>query len=84
MPFISDTVGKYDKVTVTSPGEGLKKRQASLQLACTAEGNTIKPDIVFRGKGQISKAERKAYDPDVDYFFQKVNIISSCAPVFFE
>ena len=62
---------------VASPGSGLDKRQASLQVAFTPTGNNIRIDIVFRGTGkQITKAERKAYDKDVDVFFQKVLLSS--------
>ena len=30
----------------------------------------MKPAIVFRGKGNVSSAEKTQYDQDVDVFFQ--------------
>lgn len=64
-------VGKYDKVCVASPGAGLEKRQATLQICFSPCGNVIRIDIVFRGEGNVSQAEKDRYDKDVDVYFQK-------------
>jgi len=34
-------------------------------------GTALKPGIIFRGKGQISKEEKLQYDPSVDIYWQK-------------
>ena len=50
---------------------GLDKRQATLQLCIRAEGEqTVKPAIIFRGKGNVSTDEREKYDKEVDVYFQ--------------
>ena len=69
--LISGKNSTYDKVTVSTPHAGLAKRQATLQIAFTPEGNTIRLDVVFRGQGlRITATEREEWDPDVDVFFQ--------------
>ena len=60
------------QVWVSQPGSGLDKRQATLQLCITAEGKqTVKPAIIFRGKGNVSIEERDNYDKDIDVYFQQ-------------
>ena len=47
-----------DQLWILQPGSGLDKRQATLQLCIRAEGQqTVKPAIIFRGKGNISTEE---------------------------
>ena len=51
---------------------GLDKRQATLQLCIRAGGEqNVKPAIIFRGKGNVSPAEKATYDKGVDVYFQK-------------
>ena len=76
LPFVVDREKTYDvtgnkQVCVSQPSSGLDKRQASLQLCIRAEGDQdVKPAIVFRGKGNVSSAEKTQYDQDVDVYFQ--------------
>ena len=68
LPFVVEQDRTYDfstnkQVWVSQPGSGLHKRQATLQLCITAEGKqTVKPAIIFRGKGNVSTEERDNYD----------------------
>ena len=56
---------------VSQPSSGLDKRQATLQLCIRAEGQqSVKPAIVFRGKGNVSTEEKAQYDEGVDVYFQ--------------
>lgn len=77
LPFIVDQNKTYDttgnkQVWVSQPSTGLDKRQATLQLCIRAEGEqNVKPAIVFRGKGNISNAEKAQYDKGVDVYFQR-------------
>ena len=58
-------------MTVAVPHAAMAKRQCTLQIAFTPEGNTIRLDVVFRGQGlRITAEERAQWDPDVDVFFQ--------------
>ena len=61
---------KNHKVWIANPGAGLEKRQCSLQICFRPVGEQPKLGIVFRGKGNISEAERAAYPDNVDVFFQ--------------
>lgn len=76
LPFVVDREKTYDvtgnkQVWVSQPSSGLNKRQATLQLCIRAEGDQdVKPAIVFRGKGNVSSAEKTQYDQDVDVYFQ--------------
>ena len=76
LPFVVDQEKTYDvtgnkQVWVSQPSSGLDKRQATLQLCIRAEGDQhVKPAVVFRGKGNVSSAEKTQYDQDVDVFFQ--------------
>ena len=59
------------QVWVSQPSSGLDKRQATLQLCIRAEGDQdVKPAIVFRGKENVSSAEKTQFDQDVDVYFQ--------------
>ena len=59
------------QVWISQPGSGLDKRQATLQLCIKAEGEqTVKPAIIFRGKGNVLSAEQEKYDADVHVYFQ--------------
>ena len=68
LPFVVDQDKTYaDKglkqVCVSQPASGLEKRQAILQLCIRASGEqTIKPAIVFQGKGNITSDELAKYD----------------------
>lgn len=76
LPFVVEQDGTYDfsgskQIWVSQPGSGLDKRQATLQLCIRAEERqTVKPAIVFRGKGNVSTQEREKYDKDIDVYFQ--------------
>lgn len=79
LPFIQDLDRTWDvkgarRIWIKQPGSGsLSKRQATLILTISG-GDVIKvkPGLIFRGTGQrISAAERAAWDPAVDVFFQK-------------
>jgi hypothetical protein len=56
--------------------KGSDKRMATLQVCVSLDGSATnrKPQpkiaIIFKGKGNISAAERAAYDPRVDVYFQ--------------
>ena len=81
LPFVLDRtttyevgdLDRYEKVTVSTPGSGLDKRQATLQLCFSPEDNQVRPAVIFRGKhgGKfINKTEKQYYDKDVDVYFQ--------------
>ena len=76
LPFVAGQEKTYDvtgnkQVWVSQPSSGLDKRQATVQLCIRAEGNQhVKPAIVFRGKGNVSSAEKAQYDQHVDVYFQ--------------
>lgn len=76
LPFVVEQDQTYEmegnkQVWISQPGSGLDKRQATLQLCIRAEGEqTVKPAIIFRGKGNVSVAEKDKYDPDVHVYFQ--------------
>ena len=59
LPLVVDQDKTYEiagsnQVWISQPGSGLDKRQATLQLCIRAEGQqTVKPAIIFRGKGNI-------------------------------
>ena len=56
---------------VSQPSSGLDKRQATLQLYIRDSGTqTVKPAIIFRGKGNITLDEQSQYDIKVDVHFQ--------------
>ena len=65
LPFVVKQDRTYElsgskQVWVSQPGSGLDKRQATLQLCIRAEGRqTVKPAIVFQGKGNVSTQERE-------------------------
>ena len=77
LPFVVEQDKTYDvtgnkQVWVSQPSTGLDKRQATLQLCIRAEGEqNVKPAIVFRGKGNITSAEKAQHDKGVDVYFQK-------------
>ena len=61
---------KNEKVWVGIPGSGLDKRQATLQLCTSPEGD-LRAEIIFRGGGKrISKIEKQSYHKSVDIFWQ--------------
>ena len=76
LPFVAGQEKTYDvtgnkQVWVSQPSSGLDKRQATVQLCIRAEGNQhVKPAIVFRGKGNVSSAEKAQYDQHADVYFQ--------------
>ena len=77
LPFVIDQDKTYHitgtkQVWVSQPSTGLDKRQATLQLCIRAGGEqNVKPAIIFRGKGNVSPAEKAMYDKGVDVYFQK-------------
>lgn len=76
LPFVVEQDQTYEfegnkQVWISQPGSGLDKRQATLQLCIKAEGEqTVKPAIIFRGKGNVFSAEQEKYDADVHVYFQ--------------
>ena len=76
LPFVveQDQTHEFEgnkQVWIFQPGSGLDKRQATLQLCIKAEGEqTVKPAIIFRGKGNVLSAEQEKYDADVHVYFQ--------------
>lgn len=76
LPFVMEQDQTYEfegnkQVWISQPGSGLDKRQATLQLCIKAEGEqTVKPAIIFRGKGNVLNAEQEKYDADVHVYFQ--------------
>ena len=76
LPFVVEQDQTYEfegnkQVWISQPGSGLDKRQATLQLCIKAEGEqTVKPAIIFRGKGNVLSAEQEKYDADVHVYFQ--------------
>ena len=61
------------QVWISQTGSDLGKSQATLQLCIRTEWGeqTVKPAIIFRGKGcNVSSEERVKYDKDVDVYFQ--------------
>ena len=77
LPFVIGQEKTYDisgskQVWVSQPSSGLDKRQATLQLCIRASGEQkVKPAIVFRGKGNVTREEKARYDKGVDVYFQK-------------
>ena len=80
LPFVINSKRTYEtenargnrdhKVWIAQPGNGLEKRQASLQICIRADGTPARLAIIFRGQGNITKVERQAYHKKVDVFFQ--------------
>eukprot|EP00794_Sanderia_malayensis_P014737 gene14737-16272_t len=76
LPFVIGQERTYEnygskQVWVSQPSFGFDKRQATLQLCIKASGSqTVKPAIVFRGKGKINQQEKLQYDKDIDVYFQ--------------
>jgi len=76
LPFVAEQDRTHDftgskQIWVSQPSSGLDKRQATLQLCTRADGRqTVKPAIVYRGKGNVSTQEREKYDKDIDVYFQ--------------
>ena len=76
LPFVVGQDTTYEtsgseQVWVSQPSSGLEKRQATLQLCIRASSEqTVKPSIIFTGKGNI-KDEKSNYDKRVDVYFQK-------------
>ena len=60
------------QVWISQTGSDLGKSQATLQLCIRTEGEqTVKPAVIFRGKGcNVSSEEQVKYDKDVDVYFQ--------------
>eukprot|EP00794_Sanderia_malayensis_P014570 gene14571-16073_t len=77
LPFVVGQDTTYatagsEQVWVSQPSSGLEKRQATLQLCIRASSEqTVKPAIIFRGKGNIKDDERSKYDSRVDVYFQE-------------
>ena len=66
----------YDKVGpkevwIASGQSGLEKRQCTVQLTMFADGSTLRPFIIFRGKGlNIQPDEKKQWHKRVKAMFQ--------------
>ena len=60
------------RVWIASPSPALEKRQATLQVTVSAGATIIKLALIFKGKGmRIKQAEKDAYHPSVDHYFQE-------------
>ena len=76
LPFVLDDNKTYDKVGakevwIASGQSGLEKRQCTVQLTVFADGSTLPPLIIFRGKGlRIQPDEKKKWDKRVKVMFQ--------------
>ena len=71
--YESGDVGKYDKVWVSNPGSGLEKRQCTFQVCFSAEDNSTRIEIVFRGKSDgkyINEIEKQSYHKGVNVYWQ--------------
>ena len=79
LPFVLDKkttyelpIGRNEKCWIATPGSGLDKRQASLQLCFSPENNKVRVYVIFRGTGKRIKAvEKKAYHESVDVYWQE-------------
>ncbi|XP_065060635.1 uncharacterized protein LOC135687930 [Rhopilema esculentum] len=77
LPFAVDQGETYaetgeKQIWISQPMNGLEKRQATLQLCIRAKGEqTVKPAIIFRGKGNVTLQELAKHDKHVDVYFQK-------------
>ena len=76
LPFVLDDNKTYEKkgskeVWLASGASGLEKRQCTVQMTVFADGSTLPPLIIFRGKGiRISADERNNWDRRVKVTFQ--------------
>ena len=80
LPFVVNSKRTYEtenargnkdhKVWIAQPGNGLEKRQASLQICIRPDGTPARLAIIFRGQGNITKVEKQAYHKKVDVYFQ--------------
>ena len=60
------------QVWVSQPTSCLDKIQATLQLCIRESGKqSVKPAIVFRGKGNVPMDEKSEYDNRIDVYFQQ-------------
>ena len=60
------------QVWVLQPMSGLEERQATLQLCIRGNGpQTVKPAIVFCGKGNVTLGELAKHDKRIDVYFQE-------------
>eukprot|EP00794_Sanderia_malayensis_P013638 gene13638-15064_t len=75
-PFIINQNQTYDEkgkagIWISQPGNGLDKRQCTLQLCiCPDDPQVVPPSIIFRGKGNVPKKEKDAYDKRVHIYWQ--------------
>ena len=65
LPFVVNQETIYDdkgskRVWVSQPTSGLDKKKATLQLCIRGSGKrSVKPAIVFRGKGNVAMDEKQ-------------------------
>ena len=60
-----------NRVHVATPSAALAKRQATLQILVRGDGQQYRMAIIFRGKGNISDAERQMLAQlDIDVYWQ--------------
>ncbi len=77
LPFVVNQGQTYadrgsKQVWVSQPSSGLDKRQATLQLCIRGSGKqSVKPAIVFRGKGNVALDEKSQYHSRIDIYFQQ-------------
>lgn len=63
--------GHEHNTWISTPGEGLSKRQCPVQISVTPDKQQSRLAIVFRGKGlRIRKDKHKAWHPASDVYFQ--------------
>ena len=76
-PFIIDQEITYEQqgssiVWISQPGNGLDKRQCTLQLTiCADDPQRVPPAVIFRGKGNIPKSEIDLYSQRVHVYWQE-------------
>ena len=66
-----DIPDKDEKVWVNQPTPDAGKRFCSLNICFSPDGTQPRIAVISRGKGkQISAAEKEAWDPDIDVYYQ--------------
>ena len=60
-----------DEIWISQSGDGLDKRQCTLQILTRADGEQPRIAIIFRGKGKKFREDEKAdWHPGVDVYWQ--------------
>ena len=65
-----DIPDKDEKVWVNQPTPDAGKRFCSLNICFSPDGTQPRIAVISRGKGKQIAAEKEAWDPDIDVYFQ--------------